>query len=561
MKKNKSIFYNFIFSFIIAQTTTAFISTAASAQSCRVLFDSLQKLEPISLALIPAPPLSDLQIKAQKIAFETPKLGAYSRITVGLNEGNFSIVSDSSASWLKISIKSKIGKEIEQVNQNDIKNYLAQIANENLSHLVVPRLHAYRGVDRTIFRDKETYYLEELMNDEKRKDLSLALIGQMLFETYAKKDSRLVQATNNGKPVFALLLNGKSPEVLIPGRCEGAGCGEDFSKIYLSVSSKPQNASKDQKQTFLYDMNGNTQVLNIIGRSPLERLIKSDEELLINAKPDELVPVESYFVAQHRPAGSTAFRIGETIYHFGGEGWNLYRGTEKVKGFLVSNPYLRHHAQAYASLQVPPFNVGVVMMIPKKHIDQFIASVVAEMAKPEDERIKFDYYKSNCNHVPLCHFRDAGISMGSPTGISGFSTSATARNIFLNPPYQVRSRNIYPLAGTELTEAQIRDLFPPLLYRFHTLKHDGHLLNITESEKIRWQTAHLLNVIKNNPEFGAEQVIVMLKKLNLDLDPGQIEKLIETARQINLITGSDQLQLTQDGINQLKVQEGDYILN
>lgn len=550
-----------IISIVIALALTAFSSSFASAQSCISLFDSLQKIAPISSSRLPPPPLSELQIKAQKIAAETPKLGAYSRITIGFKEGNLNIVSDSAANWLKISIRSKTGKEIEQVTQNDIKNYLSIIATENLADLVVPRLHAYRGVDRVVLRDKETYYLEELMHDEKQKNLSLVLIGQMLFETYAKKDSRLVQATKNGKPIFALLLNGKSPEVLIPGLCEGASCGEDFTKIYMRVSDKPQAAGKDQKQTFLYDMNGNTQVLNIVGRSPLERLIKADEDLLINAKQDDLVPVESYFISQHRPAGSTAFRIGETIYHFGGEGWNLYRGTERVKGFLVSNPYLRHNAQAYASLRVPPFNVGVIMMVPKKHIEQFVAGVLAEMAKPEDEKIKFEYFKSNCNHVPLCHFRDAGIPMGSPTGLSGFSTSATSRNIFLKPPYPVRSKNIYPLAGTDLTEAQIRDLFPPLLYRFHTLKHDSKLLSITESDKMRWQAAHLFNIIKNNQGFSTEQVIVKLQELNLDLEPGRVEKIIEAAKENNLIFGSEQLQLTAGGINHLKVLQGDYLLN
>ncbi|MBC7464710.1 MAG: hypothetical protein H7256_01855 [Bdellovibrio sp.] len=542
-----------------------FVSTlnAAGPLACSKLFSGDQETKALTLQTPPTTGqlTSDFQNRAQQIASTTPKLGAYSRISVGLNKENLNIVSDSAAGWMKSSFESVTSKPIEQANQNDIKKYLNAIATENLANLVTPRLHAYRGVDREVLRDSETYYLEELMMSEKHQDLSLALIGQLLFENYAKKDVRLVQSSQTGKPKFALLLNGKSAEVIIPGVCEGNGCGQDFSKITITVTAKPIAAAKDQKQVSIYDMNGQLQTLTVVGRTPLERMIKSDQEQFNNAGPEDLVAVESYFVAQHRPAGSTAFRIGETIFHFGGEGWGVYRGTEKVKGFLISNPYLRHNAQVYASLKVPSFNVGVVMMVPKKHVLLFLAGIDAEMAKPENEKVKFEYYKSNCNHVPLCHFRDAGIPMGNPTGISGFSTSATSRSIFLNPPYPVRSKNIYPLAGTELTESQMRDLFPPLLYRYHTLKHDGHLLNLSQTDIAVWRQATLLMLIQKNPQSTIEQLFELGQKAGLEFTQDQLANGLNQAERENLISNTTQPELTAQGKTQLKEKQKDYDLN
>jgi hypothetical protein len=513
------------------------------------------------LSLADAGSCKDLFLSSSANLPPSQKIGLYSRISIGFTEANLNIVSDANAEWLRRSVELKIGKSLELITQNDVKAFLLSIENADLSTLLVPRLHAYRGVDRNVSRDQETYYLEELIAEGKRKDLSLAIIGQLLLENFAKKDSRIVKVNDSGKPKFAILINGKIPELLRVIKCEGADCEKSFSAVAMNMTPKPNPPAKDQKQFYIYDMKGIVHTLNVVGRSPLERMIKNDQEQFENAGADDLVVVESLFVAQHRPTGSTAFRIGDTIYHFGGDGWGIYKGSEKIKGFLVSNPYLKNNAKLYESLRVPGFNIGVAMMVPKSHVEQFIKEILDELARPADQRVKFDYYKTNCNHIPLCLFRDAGIPMGNPTGISGFSTSATARDLFLNPKYPVRSQNVYPLAGVDLTENQMRDLFPPLLYRFHTLKHDGALLNIGEKDETAWKVAHVLNSIHKNVGMPVENLFANLQESGIVTSMEAFNFLLNQAFEDKLITSLRDPNLTELGNKVLVNGKLNYKLN
>jgi hypothetical protein len=408
------------------------------------------------------PTAVDVEV-AKSILSSTPKLGDYALVEIERpGETAIRLIVDSNAKWLGQSIEAFAKKALAQINQNDVKAFLKSLATTNLANLL-PKGFAYEAVNRAVHADGAVYYLEELMLSPHHKDLSLAVIGQILFENYAKKETRLVQADGR----FALLINNKSAEVYSP-LCESCSRPEA-----LAVKVTPSMVSdKNQRSFSVIDVNGQGHTVKISGRTPTERMISTEGEEFRRAGPEDLVTVEFYFMSLFWPGGHSVIRVGDSVYNFGFDGWSASRGKEGVNGLLFTNPYTKNMFATYQNIGLPPFNIGMTFRMPKRAVQNVVNQIEAQVSLPAEAKEKFDLMQNNCNQVPLRLFANAGISIADPNGYAGSSSTVTFRDLFLNPPTSASGLNLYPMPGTELTNAQMRAIFPPFLYRHHTLEND-----------------------------------------------------------------------------------------
>ena len=208
-------------------------------------------------------------------------------------------------------------------------------------------------------------------------------------------------------------------------------------------------------------------------------------------------------------------RIGRTIYHMGFNGWESQSGSEGVKGLLFSNPYARGIYQTFVPRGVPPFSVGITLRLPKRGVEALQQIVEAKVNAVGDERIAFDFVRNNCNQLPLRAFAEAGISIGDASGMTGLSSSLTARRLFLHPPAPVAVVNVYPIPGVELTDSEYRDYFPAFLYRHHTVAADIRQSRYDEDDRNEYRDVLALNAIAIAAHDGAAKVFENLQPTHL----------------------------------------------
>ena len=213
--------------------------------------------------------------------------------------------------------------------------------------------------------------------------------------------------------------------------------------------------------------------LILSARSTFERLIKDDAEAFAKAGDNDLVRLEWYQSEYFTPGGTTNIRIGSSIYHFGGDGWDVRSGVDGVKGLTIANPGFRGNAERHAALGLGPFVIGIGLMVPKHKAKEAIALIEKEASLPEGQRKEFDMYRgTNCVRAHLQIFQAIGMPLGAAGCFKGFSSSWSARELWLNPPQPLVSTNLYPLSGVELTEAQLRAIFPQYMYRNYSIRAD-----------------------------------------------------------------------------------------
>jgi hypothetical protein len=183
---------------------------------------------------------------------------------------------------------------------------------------------------------------------------------------------------------------------------------------------------------------------------------------------------------------------------------------------------MRGMAMRFGALGLPKFSVGIVLLLPKANVERALATLEKRASAPIEGRDCFNYFRNNCNQVPLRIFEQAGIPLGRATGLSGFSSSLTFRNLFMGAlPYAIRSVNAYPLAGVTLAEGQFRSYFPQFLYRAHSVAGDRRHAGFAGAEREYYFESVFLAMIS---AFGAESEIAAV---DFAMAAGIIEKPAE----------------------------------
>ncbi|MBC7395906.1 MAG: hypothetical protein H7333_00560, partial [Bdellovibrionales bacterium] len=392
---------------------------------------------------------------ASSILKTVPKVGDYSLITLKLGANlDTKIIIDSAAPWLMRTFEKFIGHSPATTDQNEIRKFLDHLSEVELADLVKNQPEMYRGDARKVYRDGETYTLSEWILSKKRKDISLVLIGQFLFENFVKKESRIVEVIDSRSPkkMLGLLVMNRNAELLVPGNFVSGVSHASLSILPAQFTSNSVPATNDPKKPQFFtivDFKGKSHEVRVVNRSAVEKIAKSERDQIASASPDDLVPVEFYLLPGFLPGGTTTLRIGDSITHYGAGGWDHPPGTEGVKRYLINDPWSRRMYLSHRGLELPPFNIGIKILLPKSKVDEIKAALEREYALPESEGCGFKFTSNNCLHNPARIFKSVGVPIEQGKIYSDFSSTLFIRNLFLKPIYPVQSVNIYPFAGNE----------------------------------------------------------------------------------------------------------------
>lgn len=326
-------------------------------------------------------------------------------------------------------------------------------------------------ISRTDFGSTPTVLLEDLVLRKTpglASNLGSALLAQSILETFSRIESRVVSAGNG---VFFLLIKmGKSKFFLfdpLSGRIDSSSSGKEGLRA-VSVSAQAVAFGKDRRFG-LFNSSGKELTFQVSGRTPAENRFVKEAQLIATAADDELVPFELNFHPFWRRYGHTTLRIGESMYEFSSDGWRAHNtGADSARAFLFNNPFFKSRYSVFSPSGMPPISYGVSR--------EEKASVVRAMQKLLDEksayqgrgREKFNLFLSNCNQKLRGVMRDLGIKGFEEKGFLDFSSVLTFNHL-LNAPAEFEQKYwIYPLPNTDVTESNLRNWMPKVLYLKNT---------------------------------------------------------------------------------------------
>ena len=321
-----------------------------------------------------------------------------------------------------------------------------------------------------------TLLLEDLVlrkHTSLKSNVGHVLLAQAALEIFSRIESRVVYSYDaaSGINKFSLLVKmGKSKFFLFDP--ENGQIDSSFpSKGGLkAVGVTPQTIAfgKDRRLS-LFNAAGKEIAFQISGRTPTENRFVKEARLIANAGDDELVPFEIGFHPFWRRYGHTTLRIGESMYEFSSEGWRAHNtGADSARAYLFNNPFFKSRYAVFAPSGMPPISYGVSR--------EEKASVVRKMQRILDEkcayqgrdREKFNLFLSNCNQKLRGVMRDLGIKGFEEKGFLDFS-SVLSFNRLLNAPAEFEQKYwIYPLPNTDVTEINLRNWMPKVLYLENT---------------------------------------------------------------------------------------------
>lgn len=324
---------------------------------------------------------------------------------------------------------------------------------------------------KTDFGSSPTVLLEDLVLRKTPgfpSNLGGVLLAQAILESFSRIESRAVSAGNG---VFALLIKmGKAKFFLFDpqtGEIDSTNAGKNGLKA-VNVTAQTVSFGKDRRLS-LFNSSGKEIAFQISGRTPTENRFQKEAALIASAGDDELVPFEIGFHPFWRRYGHTTLRIGESMYEFSSEGWRAHNtGTDSARAYLFNNPFFKSRYAEFAPSGMPPISYGVSR--------EAKASLVREMQKILDQkcayqgpgREKFNLFLNNCNQKLRGVLRDLGIKGFEEKGFIDFS-SVLSFNSLLNAPAEFEQKYwIYPLPNTDVTESNLRNWMPKVLYLKNT---------------------------------------------------------------------------------------------
>jgi hypothetical protein len=241
----------------------------------------------------------------------------------------------------------------------------------------------------------------------------------------------------------------------------------------LNVAHPPSSWNDQKKIITLIGDNGRQLEFTISGRTPTEKRFAKEEELLKNAAPNDLVPMEIYFLPYYRPLGHTAVRIGGALYELQMKGWTAHAdGTNSPRAFLFNNPFFRTQYAMLKKFGMPPISMGKTIYVEKYKVDRLQVILENQVAAKGDQKQKFHILKNNCNQGITRSLAQAEIGNFDTTGYMGFSSVLTFRRFLLESQFPGEKLHIYPLPNQQLSEPLLRQWIPQLIYRHNSVRRE-----------------------------------------------------------------------------------------
>lgn len=319
-----------------------------------------------------------------------------------------------------------------------------------------------------------TVLLEDLVlrkNSGLGTSIGQALLAQLCLENFSRIESRVVfTAQNAGHRFYLLVKVGKSKFFLFDPESGEIDASLAEKAEIQTVAVKPHTVVFGKDRRFsLFNNAGDELVFQVIGRTPAENRFQKEAELIAAAADEELVPIEIGFHPFWRRYGHTTLRIGESLYEFSSDGWRAHNtGADSARAYLFNNPFFKSRLSVFSPSGMPPISFAVSREIKAATVRALQKRLDEKCALQGRGREKFNLFLSNCNQKLRGVLRDFGIPGFEERGFFDFS-SVLSFNQLLNSPAPDRQRYwVYPLPNTDVTEENLRNWFPRVLYLHNT---------------------------------------------------------------------------------------------
>ncbi len=217
--------------------------------------------------------------------------------------------------------------------------------------------------------------------------------------------------------------------------------------------------------------NGATQKFEVLGRSPAEKAFAADAEIIENAGPEEMVPIEWLFLPLYGYTGHSAVRVGDTIYEFTNKGWQVYdEGQRNARAYLYNNPFLKRKAADASRESEFPFSLGVPLSIEKSALMEWMRKV--EVEKGDNQ--PFSFLQNNCNHSLLRGLRTACPNFNGMKfdKFELFSSVLTFKKLVKQSGLRQEKIRVYPLPG-KVSALPMQERLPYYLDPIHSEWNEG----------------------------------------------------------------------------------------
>jgi hypothetical protein len=427
----------------------------------------------------------DSALALQNSSSSSVKLQRYSIMNLETPSGPVSVLIDPQSTALK----SAVQQWSADANLSSTKDLAQALARYNrLLSKKTPLL-------QNLAAPKPLVKLEDLATSS--RDLYLALYAKTILDSApGKRTVSLVKLKGSlsgvGKEYYAVAVrwtNGAT-EILLPQfsdlplgpTSDGIiDVTTDGRNLKLRIETAPVEIQtldpipEKNKNSFVI-VAGKDKVLNfnVLGRTPSERRFKEEQVAYEDSGPDDAVTIEWLFNPFYFPLGHTTFRVGEGLFEFTTKGWESHAdGTDSARAFLFNNPFFKSQYRKYQSQGMPPFSLGVSLSMRKSQVADFLKRIKDGNADP------FSLFNNNCNQCMLRTLQDAGINVADSSGYAAFSSVLTFRKLLLETQGPV---NVYPIAGVDLKDVNLRELVPSRLYDANTATKE-----ILRNLKMMWQ--------------------------------------------------------------------------
>jgi len=200
--------------------------------------------------------------------------------------------------------------------------------------------------------------------------------------------------------------------------------------------------------------------LSLVGRSAFERKIKQEAELIDQARSQDEVPIEWYFHPHYAPLGHTTIRIGGVLYNFTTRGWDLHgEGASNPRAFLFNNPFFKSQYENFKEKGMPPFTLGVTVMVKKQDAVDFIRKVQS------GEQKSFNLFFNNCNQCVIRNLPNTPLATLDSSYYQGFSSALSFRQLLIGDVVKTQgSVALYPVTTLD-PSLNLRELVPARVYK------------------------------------------------------------------------------------------------
>ncbi len=461
-----------------------------------------------------------------------PRLGAYSTIEIKISSAdNLKIVVDQDCEWLAMRLQRYFNRYVENLSLEDIERFLEHVVTTYGFREIVREMRlSFTQIDEEE-RVSKTLYFEEIAKRTTRRSLSMSIIAQVLFERFTQFETRILPLQKEPTPAHSLTptqgadlpqhqthapsakLSRKSMQFVLviqnPIQREQYFLFDPMrrkSKIPSSKANLPSNSqaeihslevksdisselkaslqalkvshcesiwSEKRKEVSIVAASSQRLIFSLAGRTPTERRFRQEEELLQNAQPHELIPLEIYFHSFWRPFGHTSIRVGRSLYEMSAKGWRVHDGgADCPRAFLFNNPFFRSQYLKYKRFGMAPISIGVTIKVEKHKVDRMMAIFQNLLSATGWRRERFNLLFNNCNQGIMRVLSEAGIEGFEQKGFIGFSSVLSFRRLLVQPQHAVQALNVYVLPNIQVSEALLRRWIPAVIYGHNTVKSE-----------------------------------------------------------------------------------------